>query len=210
MRRTAPTRADSYSERLVAGDPLFKPLVSRFGPFPLKTKRGFEPFHALARSIVYQQLNGRAAETIFSRVQALFPESAMLEPEGIRDADPLVLRGAGLSQNKMLALKDLAAKAIEGVVPARGELLKLRDEEIIERLTAVRGIGRWTVEMLLIFSLGRKDVLPVTDLGVRKGFARLQNVENLPAPSALFEYGERWRPVRSVAAWYLWRLMDEP
>ena len=166
------------------------------------------PFQALFRSIVYQQLSGKAASTILGRVIALFPGRDFPSPEDVLTATEESLRGAGLSRNKFLAVRDLAAKALDGTVPERDEMSRMSDEEIIERCTAVRGIGRWTVEMMLIFHLARPDVLPVDDLGVRKGAMRLYRLRKLPSPERLAQIAEPWRPWRSVGSWYMWRVME--
>jgi 3-methyladenine DNA glycosylase/8-oxoguanine DNA glycosylase len=166
------------------------------------------PFEALLRSIVYQQLSGKAAGTIHGRVCALFPRArptaavmAALTPE--------LLRSAGLSRAKTLAVQDLAARTLDGTVPAStAGMHGLDEEEIITRLTAVRGVGRWTVEMFLMFRLGRPDVLPVADLGIQKGFAVAFGKRKLPTPQQLLRRGERWRPWRTVASWYLWAMAD--
>jgi DNA-3-methyladenine glycosylase II len=168
----------------------------------------WSPFQALFRSIVYQQLSGKAAATILSRVIGLFPGRDFPTPEDVLAAKDEQLRGAGLSRNKLLAVRDLAARALDGTVPAREHLARMPDEEIIERCTAVRGIGRWTVEMMLIFHLGRPDVLPVDDLGVRKGAMRLYRLRKLPSPERLAKIAEPWRPWRSVGSWYMWRVME--
>jgi len=167
------------------------------------------PFDALAESIAYQQLSGKAAAKIFSRVRALYPKRKWLDPETLLATPDETLRAAGLSRAKIAALKDLAAKTIDGTVPSGRALIRMSDDEIIERLTAVRGIGRWTVEMLLLFDLGRPDVWPVDDYGVRKGFAKTFGRRKLPTPKQLVKFGEKWRPYRSVAAWYFWRALDE-
>ena len=192
-------------------------IIAKAGPCTLEPETTQNIFEALLESIIYQQLNGKVAGTITARVKALFPENThqlrtrrglvagFPTPEQILAATPERLRSAGLSQAKMLAIRDLAAKALDGTVPTVGEAHKLSNEELIERLTAVRGIGRWTVEMLLIFGLGRPDVLAVDDYGVRKGFAKMHRIDELPKPKELTVYGERWRPYRSVACWYLWR-----
>jgi DNA-3-methyladenine glycosylase II len=168
------------------------------------------PFDALAESIAYQQLNGKAAATIWGRVRALYPRRKYLDPKLILRTSDETLRAAGLSRSKVAALKDLAAKTIDGTVPSAGALAKMSDEEIIERLVSVRGIGRWTVEMLLLFDLGRPDVWPVHDYGVRKGFAKTFRRRKLPTPKQLMKLGEKWRPYRSTAAWYFWRALDGP
>ena len=165
------------------------------------------PFRTLLRSITYQQLSWKAASTILGRVEALFHDGNPT-PETLLATPVPALRGAGLSRNKVLALRDLAAKTLDGTVPEAKVLRRLPDEAIIERLTEVRGVGRWTVEMLLIFTLGRPDVLPVTDLGIRKGFQQAYSMKRLPAFSTLERAGRLWAPYRSFAAWYLWRIVD--
>jgi methylated-DNA-[protein]-cysteine S-methyltransferase len=182
-------------------------LVDQVGPFRLAVAATHDTFDALARSIVYQQLAGRAAATIHGRVRDLFPR-ARIRPSALLDMPEAKLRGAGLSQNKLLALQDLSKKTLDGTVPPIVRLRRMHDDEIVERLTQVRGIGRWTVEMLLIFRLGRPDVLPVDDYGVRKGFARAYGKKDLPAPKDLMKVGEKWRPYRTVASWYFWRACD--
>ena len=194
---------------LGAADRKLGKLMERVGPFRLRPSKLESPFEALAGSIVYQQLNGRAAATILGRVVALYAPRKFPRPQDVLKTDDKDLRAAGLSGSKTAALKDLAAKTLEGVVPASASALaSLSDAEIIERLTAVRGIGPWTVEMMLLFRLARPDVLPITDYGVRKGFALLRGLPDLPSPKELLAYGERWRPYRSVASWYLWRILD--
>ena len=167
------------------------------------------PFDALAESIAYQQLNGKAAATIWKRVRALYPKRKWLDPAKVLATPDEALRAAGLSRSKTAALKDLAAKVVDGTVPSGRALLRMSDDEIIARLTQVRGIGRWTVEMLLLFDLGRPDVWPVDDYGVRKGFAKTFHKRKLPTPKQLMKHGEKWRPYRSVAAWYFWRALDD-
>ena len=183
----------------------------------IKTSRRYEiappvsirPFNALAESIAYQQLNGKAAATIWGRVRALYPKTKWLDPAKVLATPDETLRVAGLSRAKTAAIKDLAAKTLDGTVPSGRALLRMSDDEIIARLTQVRGIGRWTVEMLLLFELGRPDVWPVDDYGVRKGFAKTFRKRKLPTPKQLMTYGEKWRPYRSVAAWYFWRALDQ-
>lgn len=165
-------------------------------------------FHALTRSIVYQQLTGRAAATILGRVTGLFAPKRFPGPADLLEMPSERLRAAGLSAAKAAALRDLAGRALDGTVPSLARVRRMHDEEIIERLTAVRGVGRWTVEMLLIFKLGRPDVLPVGDLGVRKGFALTYGKRKLPAPEVMHRRGKHWRPYRSVASWYLWRALE--
>jgi DNA-3-methyladenine glycosylase II len=185
-------------------------LIARSRRYNITPAVSIRPFDALAESIAYQQLSGKAAATIFGRVRALYPKRKWLDPEQLLATPDKTLRAAGLSRAKTAALKDLAAKTIDGTVPAGRALIRMSDDEIITRLTAVRGIGRWTVEMLLLFDLGRPDVWPVDDYGVRKGFAKTFGRRKLPTPKQLMKFGEKWRPYRSVAAWYFWRALDTP
>ena len=211
-------------EQLAAADARLGRLIQRAGPFRLRIASTQSPFEALVESIVYQQLHGKAAATIHRRLLESFGEpgpEAGLAPhptaQHILDAPNQQLRAAGLSQNKMLALRDLAAKTLDGTVPTLQQVRRMSDEAIVEHLTQVRGIGKWTVEMFLIFRLGRPDVLPVTDYGVRKGFAltfgKLKPTDkvtpaDLPTPAVMEKRAEKWRPWRSVASWYLWRACD--
>jgi DNA-3-methyladenine glycosylase II len=185
-------------------------LIARSRRYNITPAVSIRPFDALAESIAYQQLSGKAAATIFGRVRALYPKRKWLDPEQLLATPDETLRAAGLSRAKTAALKDLAAKTIDGTVPSGRALLRMSDDEIMARLTTVRGIGRWTVEMLLLFDLGRPDVWPVDDYGVRKGFAKTFRRRKLPTPKQLMKFGEKWRPYRSVAAWYFWRALDEP
>lgn len=196
---------------LRAADERLARLMDAVGPFRLGLHETPSVFLALAEAIVYQQLTARAAETIFRRLQAAFPRPpAGISPERVLRAPDEKLLRAGLSRAKLLALRDLARRTQAGELPTLAELAELSDDEIIERLTVVRGVGRWTVEMLLIFRLGRPDVLPVDDYGIRKGFAVAFRKRNLPTPKELTRYGERWAPYRSVASWYLWRALELP
>ena len=191
--------------------PRMAELIARARRFEVKSGGTIKPFEALAESIAYQQLSGKAAATIWGRVRALFGNRKNLDPKEVLATPNEKLRAAGLSGSKVAALKDLAAKTIEGIVPANARMLRrMSDEEIIERLTQVRGIGRWTVEMLLLFDMGRIDVWPVNDYGVQKGFARTFGKRKLPTPKQLLKHGEKWRPYRSLAAWYFWRALDAP
>jgi len=185
-------------------------LIARSRRYNITPAISVRPFDALAESIAYQQLTGKAAATIFGRVRALYPKRKWLDPKQLLATPDETLRAAGLSRAKTAALKDLAAKTIDGTVPSGRALLRMTDDEIITRLTTVRGIGRWTVEMLLLFDLGRPDVWPVDDYGVRKGFAKTFRRRKLPTPKQLMKFGEKWRPYRSVAAWYFWRALDAP
>jgi DNA-3-methyladenine glycosylase II len=195
--------------QLRAADPVLARLMKRAGPFLMQIRKLHDPFEALARNIVFQQLHGKAAAAIHARVLALFG-GGKLRPEDIIDAPDEALRGAGLSAAKTAALRDLAAKTLDGTVPTLARMRRMTDEEIVERLTKVRGIGRWTVEMLLMFRLGRPDVLPIGDFAVRKGFALAYGLDESPKPKELTEFGERWRPYRSVASWYMWRAVELP
>jgi DNA-3-methyladenine glycosylase II len=183
-------------------------VIRRIGCFPTKRQKPQPPFASLLQAIVYQQLAGKAAATIFGRVKALgargFPT-----PEEILLLDDTKLRGAGLSRQKIAAVKDLAAKTLDGTVPPLGKLRRMSEEEIHERLVQVRGIGEWSVQMFLMFRLGRPDVLPIHDLGIRKGFQIVYGHKDTPKPQIILEHGERWRPYRSIASWYLWRAADE-
>ena len=195
---------------LASTHPRMAALIARSLPYNVKPALSIRPFDALAESIAYQQLSGKAAATIFGRVRALYPRRKYLDPEKILATPDQTFRAAGLSRNKIAALKDLAAKTIDGTVPSPRAIIRMSDEEIIGRLITVRGIGRWTVEMLLLFDLGRPDVWPVDDYGVRKGFAKTFGRRKLPTPKELMKFGEKWRPYRSVAAWYFWRALDAP
>jgi DNA-3-methyladenine glycosylase II len=201
---------DEASRVLSAADPKLALLIETVGPCGFGNRGARSPFAALAESIAYQQLTGKAAETIFSRVVALYRPKRFPSPEDILATSDDALRAAGLSRGKVASIKDLSAKALEGTVPTFARLRRLQDEEIVERLTRVRGIGRWTVEMLLMFHLGRPDILPASDYGVRKGFKRAFRTRGLPTPAQVLRRGERWRPYRSVASWYLWRAAETP
>src|SRR5260221_1061850 len=203
-----PFDPDAAVEALRRSDKSLARLIDRSVPFRLRPAPLQSAFEALAESIIYQQLNGKAAATILGRMVALFAPRKFPRPQDLLDASPEKLRSAGVSGGKTRALKDLAAKTLDGTVPEVSKLSKMSDDEIVEHLTQVRGIGRWTVEMLLIFRLARPDVLPATDFGVRKGFMLLRKLKEMPPPAALLEYGERWRPYRTVASWYLWRALE--
>jgi DNA-3-methyladenine glycosylase II len=197
-------------QHIAATDPRIAALIARSPRYNIKPAPLIRPFDALAESIAYQQLSGKAAATIFGRVRALYPRRKYLDPKKILATPDESFRAAGLSRSKIAAVKDLAAKTIDGTVPSARAIARMSDEEIILRLTEVRGIGRWTVEMLLLFDLGRPDVWPVDDYGVRKGFAKIFGRRKLPTPKQLMKLGDQWRPYRSVAAWYFWRALDVP
>ncbi len=191
-------------------DPVLGRLIQTVGPCTLKPKDRRSPYEALVQAVVFQQLNGNAAETILNRLKALYPGRRFPSPQELVSTSDEKLRGAGLSRAKTVAVKDIAEKTLSGVVPSRRQIAKLSEIEIVDHLTALRGVGPWTVEMLLIFTLGRQDVLPATDYGVRKGFALTYGWKELPRPKELLEFGEKWRPHRSTAAWYFWRALELP
>lgn len=204
-----PYDALEATRHLERQDPRMAALIRRVGPLGLRVEAMPDPFESLLASITFQQLAGKAAGTILGRFKASFGER-FPTPEEVMATSVEALRALGLSRAKAAAMQDLAAKTLAGVVPSLQELRNLEDREIVERITQVKGVGPWTVEMLLIFRLGRPDVLPATDYGVRKGFARLMKSPELPLPKELVEHGEPWRPFRSVAAWYLWRALELP
>jgi DNA-3-methyladenine glycosylase II len=209
----APPRGLAYDpvvacRHLEDGDPRLGRLIGRVGEFGLRPRASPSLFAALARAIVYQQLSGQAAATILGRVVTLFAPKRFPTPGDILAIDPARLRAAGLSAAKTAALRDLAAKTLDGTVPPMVRVRRMEDEEIVLHLTQVRGIGRWTVEMLLMFGLGRPDVLPLGDLGIRKGYGVTFGVRGLPEPEVIARRAERWRPYRSVASWYLWRALE--
>ena len=189
-------------------DPVMRRLIEEVGPFSLKPKVRRSPFESLARAIAYQQLHDKAAESILKRFVGLFPGRRFPRPDDLLAIDVSAIREAGFSRAKIMALRDLAKKTLDGTVPTGRMMKQLDDEAIVKRLIDVRGIGRWTVEMLLIFQLGRPDVLPVHDFGVRNGFRIGYRRTTLPTPREVFQYGERWKPFRTAAAWYLWRAAD--
>jgi 3-methyladenine DNA glycosylase/8-oxoguanine DNA glycosylase len=201
------SKLQAAERHLVETDPKFARIIAAAGPCALRRREEFDPFSSLAEAIVSQQLSGKAAATIHGRIPALFGGTAFPTARQVLDAPPEFLRPAGLSAAKTLALRDLAARVLDGTVPPSAELHRLGDEELVERISRVRGIGRWTVEMLLIFDLGRLDVFPVDDLGVRNGFVRLFRRPGAKKPE-MVRRAERWRPYRSVASWYLWRVLD--
>jgi 3-methyladenine DNA glycosylase/8-oxoguanine DNA glycosylase len=193
---------------LTESDPRLGELITRVGSFGLRPRSTHSLFTALARAIVYQQLSGAAAATILGRVKAIYAPKRFPTPRDILSTPPERLRAAGLSTAKTAALRDLAERSLDRTVPSMSQVRLMNDEAIIERVIQVRGIGRWTAEMLLIFRLGRGDILPVSDLGIRKGFALTFGSWRLPAAGTITRRAERWRPYRSVASWYLWRACD--
>jgi len=193
---------------LRAADPALAALIDRVGPFALELKAATSLFEALLRSIVYQQLHGKAAASIHGRVLAGLAKHGGPTPAALTRCSDAALRGAGMSQNKLRAVRDLAAKCLEGTVPSLATASRLGDEELVARLTQVRGIGPWTVHMLLIFYLGRPDVMPTGDFAIRLGFKKLYRKRKDPAPTTILKHARRWSPYRSVASWYLWRSRD--
>jgi DNA-3-methyladenine glycosylase II len=189
-------------------DPVMGRLIVQIGPFTLKPTIRRSPFESLVRAVAHQQLHDKAAESILKRFIRLFPGRRFPRPDDLLAMNVTSIRGAGFSHAKVLALRDLAAKTLDGTVPTTRSIMQCEDEAIVQRLTEVRGIGRWTVEMLLIFQLGRPDVLPINDFGVRNGFRIAYRRRSMPTPKHVSRYGERWRPYRTIASWYLWRAAD--
>lgn len=198
-------KADKH---LAAVDPALGMVIARVGPAQLKPTDHFDPFQALVSAICHQQLHGKAARTILDRVNTRFGDGSGADLQRLHRARIASMRACGLSQAKALAIKDLAAKCLDGTLPLAAVLHGLSDEEIIERATVVRGVGRWTVEMMLMFRMGRLDVFPVDDFGVRKGFALLRALPKPITAKQLLPLGEIYRPYRSVLSWYLWRLAE--
>jgi len=190
-------------------DKIFAALIRRVGPPRIGVERGRSPYEALMRAIAHQQLHGRAALAILARFEALYPEGGFPAPDRVIATPEADLRACGFSGSKIAAMRAICAATLNATVPTRRGSVRLSDEALIERLTSIRGVGRWTVEMLLIFTLGRPDVLPVDDFGVRDGYRVLYGLEEQPKPKALAEIGLAWSPHRSIAAWYLWRASDE-
>ena len=194
--------------RALRADPVMAGLIAAAGPYRPEPVPDQPPFEVLVRAIAHQQLHGVAAQRILARFVDAFGNGCFPFPQQVIDAEDARLRACGLSYAKIAAVKDLAAKTMAGSVPQRSQLDALSDQEIIERLTEVRGIGRWTVEMMLMFQLQRPDVLPVDDFAVRNGFRLAYRLRGMPRAHALAQFGERWKPHRSLAAWYLWRAND--
>lgn len=190
-------------------DEQLKRLIAETAPFQIEVEDAQSPYEVLLESITYQSISGKAAATIYGRIKALGENGRPPVPEKMLKIPTAKLRKAGLSGAKAAAMKDLAKKALAGIVPTHDDALKLSDEELVERLVSVRGIGAWTVEMFLIFRLGRPDVLPIHDLGVKKGWSVAYGKKHMPAPKELLKFGERWRPYRTVASWYMWRAFEK-
>ncbi|MGV3663836.1 MAG: DNA-3-methyladenine glycosylase family protein [Prosthecobacter sp.] len=182
-------------------------LIKAHGPCELVPQKR-TPYEALISAVAHQQLHANAAEAILRRFKALFGRTRFPTPQQVMDADDAALRGCGFSTSKMLAIRDIAAKTLSGQIPTRAAAMKLDDEELIARLVEVRGVGRWTVEMLLIFTLGRMDVFPSDDYGVRNGWRLANKLDEMPKPKEFRELAAKWQPHRTLAAWYLWRAAD--
>ena len=195
-------------KHLAAADPVMRRLIREVGPCTLKPETRRPPFQSLVQAVAHQQLHGTAAEAILRRFTKLFPGRRFPRAEDLASVTDEALRGAGFSRAKIAAIRDLAAKTLAGIVPSARQIARMPDDDIVARLTEVRGVGRWTVEMLLIFQLGRPDVLPADDFGVRNGFRLAYRRRVLPTTKEVLARGERWRPHRTTAAWYLWRAAD--
>ncbi len=193
---------------LSAADPAMGALIHAVGPFNATLRPAGDPFEALSESIAYQQLSGKAAATIYGRFKALLSTPESPNPTEVLALSDETMRSAGLSRAKTIAIKDLAARTLDGTIPTAAELHDLDDQEIIDRFTIVRGIGPWSVKMYLMFRMGRPDVLPHTDLGIRKGLQRLDGMKDMPAPKAVIERAIPWQPYRTMASWYLWRCLE--
>ncbi len=189
-------------------DPQLGRLIEKLPEFALNLREGETPYESLLRAIVYQSIAGKAAKVIFDRIRALGSDGRCPTPEELLRVSTRKLRAAGLSKAKISSVRDLATKTIEGIVPTLEAAMEMSDRELVERLDSVRGIGAWTVEMFLIFRLGRPDVLPIHDYGVQKGFAITYGKRAIPKPKEIAKFGERWRPYRTVASWYMWRAVD--
>src|SRR5712691_11809184 len=196
------------TRHLSSRDETLAALIAETAQFQTDMDAAQSPYEALLESIAYQSISGKAAATIFARIKALSSNGRAPSPEQMLKLRKPALRKAGLSGAKILAMKDLAQKTIDGIVPTLEQAEKLSDEELVERLVSVRGIGAWTVEMFLIFRLGRPDVLPIHDLGVKKGWSVTYGKKHMPKPKQLLAFGERWRPYRTVASWYMWRAFE--
>jgi DNA-3-methyladenine glycosylase II len=189
-------------------DPVLRKLIHEHGKCPLKPETRRSPFQSLIQAVAHQQLNGTAANTILTRFKKLFPGKKFPRPEDLANVTDAQIRACGFSFAKIKSIRDIAGKTLSGIVPTSRQIVKLSDDEIVARLTEVRGVGRWTVEMLLIFQLGRHDVLPADDFGVRTGFRVAYKKREMPKPKELLAFGEKWKPHRTTAAWFLWCAAD--
>jgi DNA-3-methyladenine glycosylase II len=195
-------------KHLSAVDPVMRKLIAEIGPCRLEPEFKRSPFHSLVLAVAHQQLHANAARNILGRFKKLFPGKKFPGPADLAGVTDEQLRACGFSFAKIKAIRDIAAKTLDGTIPSAAKIKKLGDEEIIARLTEARGVGRWTAEMLLIFQLGRENVLPADDFGVRSGFRAAYKKRELPKPKALLQFGKRWHPHATTAAWYLWRAAD--
>jgi DNA-3-methyladenine glycosylase II len=205
---TFEARIAAAISHLGEADPVIRDIIATLGPCRLSPAWHRSPFESLVRAVAYQQLQKKAAEAVLGRFLALFAPRPFPTPAEILASDDAVLRGVGFSRNKILAIRDIAAKAKVGIVPTRGEAEALSDTELIGRLVVIRGVGQWTAEMLLIFCLGRLDVFPLDDFGVRKGIKTAFGLDAMPSKREMLEMTECWRPYRSVGSWYMWRLVE--
>jgi len=203
-----PFDLDAATRHLSSVDPRLAEVIRETRAFQAEMEATQNPYESLMEAIAYQSISGKAAATIFARIKALSASGGIPTPEEILKLRKQTLRKAGLSGAKVLAMKDLARKTLSGVVPSHEESLNLSDEELVQRLVSVRGVGVWTVEMFLIFRLARPDVLPIHDLGVKKGWSVTYGKKRMPTPKQLLAFGERWRPYRTVASWYMWRAFE--
>ena len=194
---------------LVGSDPDWASLIARVGRCGLQSKSEREPYEALIRAIAHQQLHARAAEAILDRFLALYPDVSFPSPKNVLKTDVNILRACGFSAAKVMTIRGIAEGTLDGVVPERNTALAMTDEELISQLVTLRAIGRWTVEMFLIFTLERPDVLPIDDFGVREGWRVMKSLPKQPLPKELFKIGLDWSPYRSTAAWYLWQAAEE-
>ena len=201
----SPAAYREATDYLAALDPDWARHIDTIGPCLHSAAPEREPFEALVRAVAYQQLHARAAEAILARMLALFPDAAFPEPEQLLATPPEVLRGCGFSASKLATVQGIAQARLDGIVPSREQAMTLTDDALIERLVSLRGVGRWTVEMLLIYCLERSDILPVDDFGVREGYRRLKGMDKAPTPAQLRSLGGVWSTYRTVASWYLWR-----
>jgi DNA-3-methyladenine glycosylase II len=195
-------------KHLSSRDPVMRLLIKEHGLCELVPETRRSPFQSLVQAVAHQQLNGTAANTILARFRKLFPGRKFPRPEDLAGVTDEQIRACGFSWAKIKSIRDIAEKTLAGIIPTPREIIRLTDDEIVLRLTQVRGVGRWTVEMLLIFQLGRHDVLPVDDFGVRTGFRHAYKKRGLPTPKELLKFGEVWRPHRTTASWYLWSAAD--
>lgn len=184
-------------------------LIAHVGPCRHDPKAAREPYEALVRAIGYQQLTAKAGDAIIARLKALYPEAEFPTPDNILAADFDALRSCGFSASKIGTIKAIAEGSLSGLVPPRAIAVTMSDEDLISRIVTIKGVGRWTVEMLLMYSLERMDILPVDDFGVREGYRALKSLPTQPKPKELRDIGEAWAPHRTVASWYLWRMPRE-